>query len=135
MSPSDAAGPDRAAPWAITAKPTQFAFRHDTRDVTTCPDCQREELRRKSRFLRMVLHESWGMPHYWLILEAHKWLCGGRPVPDTRRSDLEFFAAPFGNSGESTPDVVEGRNEPRHGSQPKMRPSSESLRKLTRHRR
>jgi transposase len=40
-----------------------------------CPDCQSEKLRSKGRYLRSVRHESWGMRHCWLILEAHKWLC------------------------------------------------------------
>ena len=40
-----------------------------------CPDCQGEKLRSKGRYQRMVRHESWGMRHCWLILEAHKWLC------------------------------------------------------------
>ena len=40
-----------------------------------CPDCQSEKLRSKGRYLRSVRHESWGMRHCWLILEARKWLC------------------------------------------------------------
>ena len=42
---------------------------------TACPDCQGEKLRSKGRYLRKVRHETWGMRHCWLILEAHKWLC------------------------------------------------------------
>jgi len=40
-----------------------------------CPGCQGEKLRSKGRYLRSVRHESWGMRHCWLILEARKWLC------------------------------------------------------------
>ena len=40
-----------------------------------CPDCGGERLRSKGRYQRMVRHETWGMRHVFLILEAHKWLC------------------------------------------------------------
>lgn len=40
-----------------------------------CPDCSSEELRSKGRYQRHLRHESWGMRHVWLILEARKWLC------------------------------------------------------------
>ena len=40
-----------------------------------CPDCSGEQLRSKGRYLRTVRHESWGMRHVFLILEARKWLC------------------------------------------------------------
>ena len=43
--------------------------------AVACPDCQGEKLRSKGRYLRTVRHETWGMRHCWLILEAHKWLC------------------------------------------------------------
>jgi transposase len=41
----------------------------------SCPDCSGEQLRSKGRYLRRVRHESWGMRHCFLILEARKWLC------------------------------------------------------------
>ena len=40
-----------------------------------CPQCSGEQLRSKGRYQRTVRHESWGMRHVFLILEAHKWLC------------------------------------------------------------
>jgi transposase len=40
-----------------------------------CPGCGGEELRSKGRYQRTVRHESWGMRHVFLILEARKWLC------------------------------------------------------------
>jgi len=42
-----------------------------------CPECSGEQLRSKGRYQRTVRHESWGMRHVFLILEAHKWLCRG----------------------------------------------------------
>ncbi len=42
-----------------------------------CPDCNCEQLRSKDRYVRTVRHETWGMRHVFLILEAHKWLCRG----------------------------------------------------------
>jgi transposase len=40
-----------------------------------CPECSGEQLRSKGRYQRTVRHESWGMRHVFLILEARKWLC------------------------------------------------------------
>ena len=40
-----------------------------------CPDCSSENLRSKGRYVRTVRHESWGMRHVYLRLEARKWLC------------------------------------------------------------
>jgi transposase len=43
--------------------------------AVACPDCSGEQLRSKGRYLRRVRHESWGMRHCFLILEARKWVC------------------------------------------------------------
>jgi hypothetical protein len=43
--------------------------------AVACPECSSEELRSKGRYLRTVRHESWGMRHVFLIVEARKWLC------------------------------------------------------------
>ena len=40
-----------------------------------CPGCSGEQLRSKGRYVRTVRHETWGMRHCFLILEARKWLC------------------------------------------------------------
>jgi transposase len=40
-----------------------------------CPDCDGVRLRNKGRYVRTVRHETWGMRHVFLILEACKWLC------------------------------------------------------------
>lgn len=39
-----------------------------------CPECNGERLRSKGRYERAVRHETWGMRHVFLILEACKWL-------------------------------------------------------------
>ena len=44
--------------------------------AVACPDCSGEQLRSKGRYLRRVRHESWGMRHCFLILEARKWFAG-----------------------------------------------------------
>lgn len=38
--------------------------------VIACPDCSGERLRSKGRYVRTVRHETWGMRHCFLILEA-----------------------------------------------------------------
>jgi len=40
-----------------------------------CPHCHSQRLRKKDRFTRKLRHESWGMRHSWLYLEAYKFKC------------------------------------------------------------
>lgn len=40
-----------------------------------CPHCDSQRLRKKDRFIRKLRHESWGMRHCHLNLEAYKYKC------------------------------------------------------------
>jgi transposase len=40
-----------------------------------CPHCGGERLRNKDRFTRTVRHESWGLRHSYLRVQAHKYHC------------------------------------------------------------
>jgi len=40
-----------------------------------CPHCRSKRLRKKARFIRKLRHESWGLRHARLELEAYKFLC------------------------------------------------------------
>lgn len=45
------------------------------REAAKCPHCGGQRLRNKGRCDRLIRHESWGLRHCYIELEARKWQC------------------------------------------------------------